>query len=75
MLLTWLDNVYNAALRLLLLQSEQKSTESLSLGEGCHDPEISCSDTQSVKMNELDQKVVNNNQGSCEMHGSLSRLS
>ncbi|KAE8653591.1 U11/U12 small nuclear ribonucleoprotein 48 kDa protein isoform X2 [Cucumis sativus] len=52
--------ILDAASGLLLLQSEQKSTESLTLGEGSHDLEISCSDTQSVKMNELDQKVVNN---------------
>ncbi|XP_050937599.1 U11/U12 small nuclear ribonucleoprotein 48 kDa protein isoform X2 [Cucumis melo] len=51
--------ILDAALR-LLLPSEQKSTEGLTLGKGCHDLEISCSDIQSVKMNELDQKVVNN---------------
>lgn len=52
--------ILDAALRLLLLPSEPKPAESLTLAEGSHNLETSCSDTQSVKLNELDQKVVNN---------------
>lgn len=47
--------ILDAASRLLLLPSEQKRVE-----EGSHNLESSCSDTQSVKLKELDKKVINN---------------